>query len=234
MLSGNSIIAGFLIGIGVLISTLTRDPIVGAFLFSFGLLTIIELGLPLYTGQIGFAKEKKWFDLLKILIFNLIGVLLCYLICFKPNLSYIIYDKSFSKFNKDYLRLFCDAFTCGTLIHFAVKCKQKIMTIMAIMIFILVGAEHCIADFPYLIVNFNWVNLYKYVIIIIGNSIGALFIEMCLSKVKKDDKVDLGNGFTITTTDNAEEMVIKANTWAESEIPCINQDSITEQTFKRR
>ena len=182
MLISNSVIAGFLIGIGVLISTLTKDPILGAFLFSFGLLTIIELKLPLFTGQIGFAKEKKWSDLLKILLFNLLGITICFFICFKPNLFSVMQDKSFYKFNKNYLTLFCDAFTCGALIHFAVKCKQKLMTVMAVVIFILVGAEHCIADFPYLLLNWSWINLFKYGIIIIGNSIGALFIEMLSSK----------------------------------------------------
>ena len=52
----NAIIAGFLIGLGVIINTLTVNPILGAFLFSFGLLTIINLQIPLFTGQIGFIK----------------------------------------------------------------------------------------------------------------------------------------------------------------------------------
>lgn len=178
MLIKKSIVAGFLIGLGVLISTLAQDPVLGAFLFSFGLLSIIELKLPLYTGQIGFAKEKNWNDLLKILIFNLIGITLCFILCFNSNLFPIIQEKANIKFSKDFLTLLCNGFTCGTLIHFAVKCKQKLMTVMAVMIFILTGAEHCIADFPYLIMDWNWINFEKYLIIIFGNSIGALFIEM--------------------------------------------------------
>jgi len=47
-------VAGFLIGLGVIINTLAANSILGAFLFSFGLLTIIELKLPLFTGQVGF------------------------------------------------------------------------------------------------------------------------------------------------------------------------------------
>ena len=56
MLRRNAAIAGFLIGLGVIINTLAANPVLGAFLFSFGLLTIIDLQIPLYTGQIGFIK----------------------------------------------------------------------------------------------------------------------------------------------------------------------------------
>lgn len=66
---------------------------------------------------------------------------------------------------------------CGALIHFAVKNKQTILTIFAIMIFILIGAEHCVADFPYLLINFSWINLLKLISVIIGNSVGAILIE---------------------------------------------------------
>ena len=45
------------------------------------------------------------------------------------------------------------------------------------MIFILIGAEHCIADFPYLLFNFSIINIIKFISIIIGNSIGAILIE---------------------------------------------------------
>ena len=53
-LERKSIVAGFLIGLGVIINTLASSPVLGSFLFSFGLLTIIDLQLPLFTGQIGF------------------------------------------------------------------------------------------------------------------------------------------------------------------------------------
>jgi hypothetical protein len=56
MIKRNAVIAGFLIGLGVIINTLAANPVLGAFLFSFGLLTIIDLQIPLYTGQIGFIK----------------------------------------------------------------------------------------------------------------------------------------------------------------------------------
>jgi formate/nitrite transporter FocA (FNT family) len=45
------------------------------------------------------------------------------------------------------------------------------------MIFILIGAEHCIADFPYLLFNLSPINVLKFAFIVLGNSIGAILIE---------------------------------------------------------
>ena len=38
------------------------------------------------------------------------------------------------------------------------------------MVFILSGYEHCIADFPYLLLNFSMVNVLKYIMIIAGKN----------------------------------------------------------------
>ena len=82
-----------------------------------------------------------------------------------------------SKFAKTTLTLFINACFCGALIHFAVKNGVAIITIFAIMIFILIGAEHCVADFPYLLYNYTSENILKFITIILGNSIGAILIE---------------------------------------------------------
>ena len=81
------------------------------------------------------------------------------------------------KFSKTALTLFINASFCGALIHFAVKNKKTILTIFAVMIFILIGAEHCIADFPYLLFNLSPINILKFVCIVLGNSLGAILIE---------------------------------------------------------
>ena len=155
---------------------------VGAILFSFGLITIIDLGLPLYTGQIGFIKEKKKSDLIKIIIFNFIGIV--FIIIMKtltdPNFVNIISKKAILKFDKNILRMFVDGFICGTLIHFAVKCKKPLITSMAVVLFILTGSEHCIADFPYLLYNPSLLNLLRFFMVIMGNSLGAIFLENML------------------------------------------------------
>ena len=171
----NSIIAGLLIGLGVIINTQTKPPILGALLFSFGLLTIIHLHLPLYTGRIGFLKG----NLLAILIFNLVGIGITFAAyCLaNPNFHDILSSAAAVKFEKTYLQMLFGGIFCGMLIHFAVKCKVSYLTSMAVIIFILIGAEHCIADFPYLLTILSWKNIAKFILVIIGNSIGAILIE---------------------------------------------------------
>lgn len=169
--------AGILIGFGVIINSVTANPIVGAVLFSFGLLAIIALKLPLYTGRVGFWKEPTLFP--EMLVANVAGALgatVCYAIA-TPDYLTLISNIGAHKFEKTYLQMLFCGILCGALIHFAVKIKQTPITIFAVVIFILIGAEHCIADFPFLMTNFSLVNLIKWFIIVLGNSLGALFIE---------------------------------------------------------
>ena len=174
-ISCNSIIAGLLIGLGVIINTQTQPPILGALLFSFGLLTIIQLELPLFTGKVGFLGEH----LFQILLFNFIGISIAfYLYCLSnPEYYNILHDAAAMKFSKTYIQMLFGGIFCGMLIHFAVKCKTSYLTAMAVIIFILIGAEHCVADFPYLLVCFNVYNLIKLLLVIVGNSIGAIILE---------------------------------------------------------
>lgn len=184
ILEKGAVVAGFLIGLGVIINTLATNSILGAVLFSFGLLTIIQMQLPLYTGQIGFIKEKKISDLIKIIICNFIGIIFVLLLktISDPNFTTIFLDKAILKFNKDIFRMFIDGFFCGTLIHFAVKCKKPLLTSMAVVIFILTGSEHCIADFPYLLQVPSLSNLLKFFMVVMGNSLGAILLENMLKK----------------------------------------------------
>lgn len=175
-----SLLAGILIGLGVIINTQTQVPIIGPMLFSFGLLTIINMQLNLYTGKIGFVQKLKDAPfLLTVLIFNLIGIAATVGLYTLATSSFIplISAAAAIKFSKSIITLFINAIFCGMLIHFAVKNKIHLFTVFAIMIFILIGAEHCIADFPYLLFNFSFMNLLKFIFIIIGNSLGSILIE---------------------------------------------------------
>ena len=178
-LKKHSFVAGMLIGLGVIINTMSSDRVIGAALFSLGLLAIIHLQLPLYTGQIGFISERRKMDLFRILIFNFLGII--FLVGLKT-----IFDSSFQKiflenaeikFTKPVSQMLVEGFICGILIHLAVKCKNKIITVAAVMLFILSGAEHCIADYPYLCMGFSMMNLVKFLVVILGNSLGAIFLE---------------------------------------------------------
>lgn len=177
-----SYLAGVLIGLGVIINLQASNPALGALLFSFGLLTIIEMQLFLYTGKIGFVTADIKIRLpmaMFMLMFNCIGIAATVGLYALGNQNFvgIISAAAATKFSKTIITLFINACFCGALIHFAVKNKVTILTIFAVMIFILIGAEHCIADFPYLLFNFSPISLLKFISIVIGNSLGAILIE---------------------------------------------------------
>lgn len=175
-----SILAGILIGLGVIINLQSEIPALGALLFSFGLLTIINMQLNLYTGKIGFfdnINDGKF--LFHTLFYNCVGIELTVALYALGNQNFIdtILTAANIKFSKDTLTLFVNACFCGALIHFAVKNKITILTIFAIMIFILIGAEHCVADSAYLMFVPTLINTIKFIAIILGNSLGAIIIE---------------------------------------------------------
>ena len=182
-----SVIAGVLIGFGVIINLLTTPPILGAALFSFGLLAIIQLQIPLYTGRIGFVVNKREDPLFFIFLGNCLGILLVvsmYATANYQEFNCLLANAAMAKFSKSFLSMLIYGILCGFLIHIAVKCKVPIITIGAIIIFILIGSEHCIADVPYLYVCYSWINFLKWLLVILGNSIGAVAAEGMLTDEK--------------------------------------------------
>lgn len=174
-----SIIAGILIGFGVIINTITTPAILGAALFSFGLLAVIQLQVPLYTGRIGFAINHDVQPYFLIFLGNCLGILLviaCYSLANKDFIN-LIEQVALLKFSKSYFAMILYGCLCGFLIHIAVKCKVPIITIGAIIIFILIGSEHCIADVPYMLINYSWESFLKWLLVVLGNSLGAIFAE---------------------------------------------------------
>lgn len=186
-----SILAGILIGLGDIILLLITPKILGAILFSFGLVTIINMQLYLFTGKIGFLNKNNHSQMLQILIFNFVGIagtVGLYAIA-NPSFIPLLGAAAAIKFGKETLTLFINAVFCGMLIHFAVKNKNILITIMSVVIFILIGAQHCIADFPYLLAKFSIHNLIAFIYIIIGNSLGAIFIEKMYNRKELKNEV---------------------------------------------
>ena len=169
-----SILSGILVGIGVVINTKVSNQYIGAMLFSVALLVIIKCKLNLYTGKIGYIKDNYVDELFFMLMGNLIGVLLPVFIGYGKESGNTFEYIASVKFSKECYKLFLDGVMCGMLMFIAVHCKTQLITVFCIMTFILSGYEHCIASFPYLILNFNIQNVFKFLCIVTGNSIGSI------------------------------------------------------------
>ncbi len=170
-----SLAAGFLVGVGVVINSLAPNAIVGSMLFSVALLAIIKNELQLYTGKIGYVREIPVKHLMLILAGNLIGVLVPVFMMFqKTNFLPRLAGIAEIKFSAGFLSLFFYGCLCGVMMFLAVLSKDTVITVFCIMTFILSGFEHCIADFPYLLLCFSPINLLKFLCIILGNSVGSI------------------------------------------------------------
>ena len=182
--NNTSILSGILVGIGVIINVLSPNKYIGSMLFSLALLTIIDLQLQLFTGQIGFAIDKKFtfVEYIFMLFGNLIGISVVVVSLFPfigTNASYEQMIKiATNKFSHTHIQLLICGIMCGILMMIAVYCKNMIITIFCIMTFILSGYEHCIASFPFLVFAPSIVNLTKFLTIVVGNSIGSIITNM--------------------------------------------------------
>ena len=182
-----SIYAGFMIGIGGIVYLSVEDRFIGSLLFSFGLLTIVTQGFCLYTGKIGFVKElKELFNMPVIIIGNFIGT---FIAAFLVKLTHLNIDSSalvHKKLSNDILHIFILSMFCGVMMYLAIdnynKSKNIIFIIAPVMIFILSGFEHSIANMFY----FNFAGIYDakafcyLIVMLVGNGVGAKLFSLKL------------------------------------------------------
>lgn len=196
------IYAGMMIGIGGTVYLSISNSIIGAMFFSVGLLTICIYKMNLYTGMIGYIIENKLnyiVTLLLTLIGNFIGTMITSLLVLNTriaNISVRAKEISAIKINDNYLSIFILSFFCGMLMYIAVntfkKEKDSIVRYLAIFIcvivFILSGFEHCIANMYYISLAKLWSlkAVLSILIMILGNSVGSIFIAIFNNKIKEN------------------------------------------------
>ena len=180
-------ISGIMIGIGNVIYISVDNKYVGAMLFSLALLTIIQNKCQLYTGQIGYIREKTYsiFDWTMMLLLNCVGATCSTILGLNVQnhttmLKFI--EIAQNKFSRSYGEIFICGILCGILMFVAVKSNNQIITIFCIMTFLLSGYEHCIASFPYLIQCPSFNNILKFLLIVLGNSLGSVMMYVSCQK----------------------------------------------------
>lgn len=175
-----SMYAGIMIGIGGIVYLSVENRVIGSFLFSFGLLTIVTQGFYLYTGKIGFIRKKNELpDMLVIILGNFVGTLAAAALAKAAHLNIDSSQLVSAKINNGILHVFILSVFCGIMMYLAIanynKSKNVIFIILPVMIFILSGFEHSIANMFY----FNLAGLYSIkgicylLVMLIGNGIGA-------------------------------------------------------------
>lgn len=174
-----SIKAGMFIVMGCIIYLLIPEPIIGALLFSLGLLSINLTSCTLFTGQvhklIEHTPKRKIYELINIWLGNMSGVIftaLFILFCRNYTLIEKIDALSFVKISIPYNILFFNAVICGILMTMATrKDTPKYVTIGCVWAFVYAGFNHCIADALYFFFQGDIIRL---LIVTLGNFIGGL------------------------------------------------------------
>lgn len=179
-----SILAGLLISLAGIVYLNCPDNIVGSLLFSLGLISVILLEANLFTGKIGYVNSKRSIlDSLLILVFNLVAATIVGLI-YRCGLDAAasIAESKLLVFSESWWLTGLKSIGCGAAIYLAVegykKSKSLIPVILGVMVFILAGWNHCIADCFYVAAGSSSVLAIPYLlVVIVGNSIGSLLIR---------------------------------------------------------
>lgn len=197
-----SILAGIMIGIGGTIYLSLDNKIVGSILFGMGLFIIVVYSFNLYTGKIGYLINnfnKKYIrELIITLIGNFIGTLFVGFILKYTRIYTMISEKAKTladiKLNDTLISILILSFFCGILMYLAVNTYKEVKDIgkylavfLGVIVFILCGFEHCIANMYYFSVSSTWsLNTLLYLLVmILGNSLGGILIPLCNKVIKK-------------------------------------------------
>ena len=201
----NSVMSGIFIGIGGTIFLACPNSIVGAFLFTIGLMMIVCYGFNLYTGAIGYLVNhtKDFFAyLLKLVIIWIGNFAGCYLVgtAIRGTRTFGKVESKIATVCADKLQdapasLFILAIFCGLLMYIAVETyrREELPPIfrfgglfLCISVFIMSGYEHCIANMYYFTLGNVWSGsaLSLILLMTLGNSIGGWLIPLA-DKIRK-------------------------------------------------
>ena len=193
----SAIIAGKVIGVGGTVFLSLENPVVGSFLFAIGLFTIVGFQLQLFTGKIGyliFQKPVYFIELGITWLGNLIGT---YIVAsmvrhtrIYDGISRRVAGIAAMKLGDNFLSIFLLAILCGVLMFIAVdlyrnlkgSVERCIAVFIPVVVFILSGFEHVIANMFYFSLANVWDGqcFVSIVVMTLGNSVGGLLIPAYL------------------------------------------------------
>ena len=197
----SSILAGMCIAIGGTVFLSLENKVIGASLFSIGLFFIVMRQLNLYTGKVGYIfdnKPKYLIEVLVTIVGNFIGTFLAGNLLRLTRIydaintkAKVLYD---TKINDSMLSIFVLSIFCGILMYLAVdgykNMKEQIgkflSVYLGVVVFILCGFEHSIANMYYFSVAnmWTWKVVLYIVIMILGNAVGGVLFPLCGKVIK--------------------------------------------------
>ena len=187
----NAFLSGVMISVGGAVYLLCENKIVGSFLFSFGLFTIVQRGFALYTGKVGYIPENSPIYILETLITligNTFGTAFGAFLLQQTRFADSLREKCIASMelktgDSIISQLILGAF-CGMLMYTAVwsfrERKTPLGILFCIPVFVRSGFEHSIADIFYFATS-GIVSLQAFVFlwtVIAGNAVGAVILPL--------------------------------------------------------
>ncbi len=197
-----SVLAGMSIGLGGTVFLSVDNKVIGSLLFAIGLLTILASGFDLFTGKVCFVLDNKLSYIGRLLMIwfgNLVGTeIFANLLRFTR-----IYDGVSEKAQKladikladTPLSVFLLGIGCGICIYIAVKLYRDtestfktVIVIFPVMVFILCGFEHCVANMFYFALcdSYTLKTLGYLMLMTLGNSVGGFLFPLLIKLAGKE------------------------------------------------
>ena len=190
-----AILAGMSIAIGGLVFLSVDSKVLGAALFTVGLFTVCTMGFNLFTGTVCyvFQNNKEYAIALPIIwIGNLAGTGLIALFATLTRNAPALTEKAAAmcetKLNDSLASLFFLGILCNILIYIAVEGYKNnphepgkyLALIFGVMVFILCGTEHCVADMVYFWMGgaFTGRGIVCLLAITLGNAVGGVLFPL--------------------------------------------------------
>lgn len=196
-----ALFSGILVGIGGILYVSASNQIIGAVLFSFALILIVGRGYNLFTGKVGYLLPYKKGNLKLIgliLLGNTVGIVAVTSL-FLLSGKTLALEHAETLFNAKLAQTWYEtlvlAIFCGFMMYLAVdsyaKIKNQVASVLAVIfavvIFIVAGFEHSIANMSYVVLSksFTFEALLFIFIVIMGNMIGAVSLNLLQEQIKK-------------------------------------------------
>jgi formate/nitrite transporter FocA (FNT family) len=193
-----AVCAGMCIGVGGTVYLMCTSKLLGAGLFSVGLLTILIFKLKLFTGMTGyiFGEQHKLKYILTLLITwvgNFVGTFLVGCLLRNSRIALTLIPAAQQvvapKLEDSWYSLMILGVFCGLLMYIGVDSFKKsqnqfstlstLMPVICVSTFILAGFEHCIADMFYCVAaGLSLKSLIVLLFVTFGNIIGSFIIPI--------------------------------------------------------
>ena len=190
-----AVLAGIAIGLGGLVFLSVDNKVIGSFLFTIGLFTVCTMGFNLFTGKVCYTFQNDTaykIGLPVIWLGNLVGTGLTAGCAWMTRVAPAVSEKAMSlcqtKLGDSYTSLFFLGILCNIFIYIGVEGYKSnphefgkyLALVFGVMVFILCGTEHCVADMFYFWMAGAWSGqaVVRLLVITLGNAVGGVLLPL--------------------------------------------------------